>query len=182
MIKTSYLYSKKPQRIYAGTPFNVSKMSSNNNFIPIALNIKNNLDSKTLLKQVHEMFNCCKYSMFIPLVHYAMSIIYTFLPMSMCSSAHHCIFENIDYNYTNIICPDSKRFPIVANVRFLTTTIKKEICFNINSFGPTINIICTFKKGVVKDKQWLEECIYKAYNNLLGKSACGRCFKGAAPL
>jgi len=167
MIKTSYLYNGE-KRIYAGTPFNVSKMSSNNNFIPIALNIKNNLDSKTLLTQVHEMFNCCKYSMFIPLVHYAMSIIYTFLPMSMCSSAHHCIFENIDYNYTNIICPDSKRFPIVANARFLTTTIKKEICFNINSFGSTINIICTFKKGVVGDKKRLEECIYEAYNNLKG--------------
>ena len=101
--------------------------------------------------------------------------------MRMCSSAHKCIFENIDYNYTNIICPDSKRFPIVANARFLTTTIKKEICFNINSFGSTINIICTFKKGVVKDKQWLEECIYEAYN-LLGNSACGRGFKGAVPL
>jgi len=166
MIKTSYLYSGE-KRIYAGTPFNVSKMSSNNNFIPIALNIKNNLDSKTLLKQVHEMFNCCKYSVFIPLVHYAMSIIYTFLPTSMCSSAHNCIFENIDYNYTNIICPDSNRFPLIANARFLTTTLKKEICFNINSFGPIINIICTFKKGVVKDKRWLEECIYEAYEELI---------------
>lgn len=167
MIKTSYLYSGKPQRIYAGTPFNVSKMSSNNNFIPICLNIKNNLDSKTLLKQVHEMFNCCKYSMFIPAVHYIMNVISTFLPMSMCSSAHNCIFENIDYNYTNIICPDSKRFPIIENARFLTTTIKKEVCFNINSFGSTINIVCTFKNGVVKDKKWLEECIYEAYNSLL---------------
>ena len=167
MIKTSYLYSKKPQRIYAGTPFNVSKMSSNNNFIPIALTIKNNLDSGTLLKQVHEMFNCCKYSMFIPIANYAMNVISTYLPVSMCTSAHNFIFENIDYNYTNIICPDSNRFPIVKNARFLTTTVKKEICFNINSFGSTINIICTFKKGVVKDKQWLEECIYEAYNLLI---------------
>ena len=176
MIKSSYFYSDgKDKIIYAGSPFNVSKMSSTNNVIPVILNVRNNLDSKTLLQNVHEMFNCCKYSMFIPLLHSSISFFSKFIPLHTCSSFHKFIFENIDYNYTNIIGSKEKCRPNVTNARFLTTTIKEEICFNIISFDNVINIICTFKNGVVKDKKKLEESIYEAYNVLLGNSICSAC-------
>jgi hypothetical protein len=113
--------------------------------------------------------------MFIPLLHSSISFFSKFIPLHTCSSFHKFIFENIDYNYTNIIGSKEKCRPNVTNARFLTTTIKEEICFNIISFDNVINIICTFKNGVVKDKKKLEESIYKAYNVLLGNSICFAC-------
>ena len=55
---------------------------------------------------------------------------------------------------------------MIEDIHFLTLAKDKEIVFNIISSNDNINIICSFKEGVIGDKKRFEECIYKAYESL----------------
>lgn len=167
MIKTSYYYNGQEQTIYSASPINVSQSKDTNNVTPLFLNMPNNYDSKRLLNSAHEMFNSCKYGLFIPALSSLINSVIDLIPSATCRRIHKNIIGQIDYVYSNIIGPSTEVNKDVTNLHFLTTTMNRETCFNIISYDNAINIICTFKKGVVADKERFENAIYKAYNNLM---------------
>jgi hypothetical protein len=167
MIKTSYYYNGQEQTLYTVSSINVSQLKDTNNITPLFLNMPNNYDSKRLLNSVHEMFNSCKYGLFIPALSSLINSIIDLIPSATCRRVHKNIIGQIDYVYSNIIGPSTEVNKDVTNIHFLTTTMNRETCFNIISYDNAINIICTFKKGVVTDKERFENAIYKAYNNLM---------------
>jgi len=167
MIKTSYYYNGHEQTLYTVSSINVSQLKDTNNITPLFLNMPNNYDSKRLLNSVHEMFNSCKYGLFIPALSSLINSVIDLIPSATCRRVHKNIIGQIDYVYSNIIGPSTELNKDVTNIHFLTTTMNRETCFNIISYDNAINIICTFKKGVVTDKERFENAIYKAYNNLM---------------
>ena len=167
MIKTSYYYNGQEQTIYSMSAINVSQLKDTNNVVPLFLSMPNNYDSKRLLNSVHEMFNSCKYGLFIPAISSLINSVIDLIPSATCRSIHKNIIGQIDYVYSNIIGPSTETHKDVTNIHFLTTTVNRETCFNIISYDNAINIICTFKKGVVADKERFENAIYNAYNNLM---------------
>ena len=71
--------------------------------------------------------------------------------------------------FSNIIGPSFNNLNInITDIHFLTNTKNTEIIYNIISSGHNINIICSFKNGIIKDKKQFEQCIYEAYNILVG--------------
>jgi hypothetical protein len=167
MIKMSYYYNGQEQTLYTVSSINVSQLKDTNNITPLFLNMPNNYDSKRLLNSVHEMFNSCKYGLFIPALSSLINSVIDLIPSATCRRVHKNIIGQIDYVYSNIIGPSTELNKDVTNIHFLTTTMNRETCFNIISYDNAINIICTFKKGVVTDKERFENAIYKAYNNLM---------------
>lgn len=167
MIKTSYYYNGQEQTLYTVSSINVSQLKDTNNITPLFLNMPNNYDSKRLLNSVHKMFNSCKYGLFIPALSSLINSVIDLIPSATCRRIHKNIIGQIDYVYSNIIGPSTELNKDVANLHFLTTTMNRETCFNIISYDNAINIICTFKKGVVADKERFENAIYNAYNNLM---------------
>ena len=81
---------------------------------------------------------------------------------------HTKIINNSHYIYSNVIGPPIDKFNIkVSDIKFLITAKSSEIVYNIISSGNNINIVCSFKKGNVKDKKYFKKCIYKGYKNLM---------------
>ena len=167
MIKANYYYSGEEQTIYTVSPINISHTKDTNNVTPLFLSMKNSYDSSTLLQRVHEMFNSCKYSLFIPCLSSIINAVIDYIPSPICKEIHNTIIEHVDYLYSNIIGPSTTVNPEITNIHFLTTTIHKEMCFNIISYDNAINVICTFKKGVIADTDKFKKAIYKAYNSLM---------------
>jgi hypothetical protein len=76
--------------------------------------------------------------------------------------------DNVDYMLTNVIGPKIDNIHLkITDSHFITTAKSKEIIFNIISSGDKMNITCSFKKGIVKNKKRFERCIYKAYKQLI---------------
>ena len=178
MIKTDKLYTKKNRNIQTGSPINISKIEINNNMCPLLNSINNSLDNKTLLQQVHNTFNNFKYSLFIPFLSFIINIIFQYVNIDTISFLYDSIFYDCDYVYTNITGPSIKNIcanPDVKlnNIHFLTKSKGDAITFNIISSDNNINIICSFKKGKIKNKKRFEKCIYKAYKSLINIDKTG---------
>ena len=167
MIKTDYLYRKQDKTIFSISPINISQLRDTNNMAPLYINVRNNLDSLTLLQTVHTIFNSCKYSLFIPMLSITLTLLSNSIPLSLLKLVASIALNSSDYIYTNIIGPNksSGMFP-PNDVYFLTTTKNNTIGYNIISYEGKLNIIITFKEGVIKDKKRFEECIYEAYKDL----------------
>ena len=169
MIKTDNLYTNKERLLSTSSPINTSGSSQTNNVCPIFNVISNAYDNNTLFKRIHDTFNAYKYSLFIPLFSSFINTISSFINIGILSSCYNLISDNTDYTYSNIIGPSLEDTNIkINNIHFLTTSKNKEIIFNIISCNnEKINIICSFKTGVIEDKARFEKCIYDAYQSLI---------------
>jgi hypothetical protein len=163
LVKTDYLYTKVKRDIVTCSPVNISGSKHFNNMAPIINKITNTLDNKELFKNVHNTFNSYKYSLYIPIFSFILNIILKIIPLNITRYLYNSLIQRSDYIYSNIIGPSHE---IIEDIHFLTLAKNKEILFNIISSNDNINIICSFKEGVIEDKKRFEECIYKAYESL----------------
>ena len=170
MIKTDFLYHNKKRTLYSASPINVSQLEDLNNVTPLFLRMENDYDNKTLLKKVHEMFNCCKYSFFIPLLSTLIQWVTPYCSVPFLTSCYDAVIHNCDYVYSNIIGPECSNLEItISDIHFATTAKDNEIVYNIISYQDNINIICSFKKGRIQDTKRFETCIMNAYEDLLDR-------------
>lgn len=166
LVKTDYLYTNVKRDIVTCSPVNISGSKHLNNMAPIINKITNTLDNQELFKNVHNTFNSYKYSLYIPIFSFILNNIVKIIPLNIASYLYNSLIQRADYAYSNIIGPvhDS-----LEDIHFLTLAKDKEIVFNIISSNDNVNIICSFKEGIIQDKVRFEECIYKAYESLLAK-------------
>lgn len=172
LIKTDKLYTKKTRNIQTCSPINVSKISDTNNICPILNYINNSLDNHCLLQKVHKTFDHFKYSLFIPFISFFINQISSYVSLEFLSMLYNFFINSSDYIYTNVIGPSIKDINEssdmnISNVHFLITSKMDEIIYNIISCNDKINLICSFRKGRIKDKKRFEKCIYKAYNHFI---------------
>lgn len=172
IIKTDKLYRKKEKKIITLSPCYIPSSSETINVCPIFIEMNNSHDNSTLLKKVNETFNSFKYSLFIPLFSFVLNQITSFLNINTLIFLYKYFLNKIDYTLTNIIGPSieelNENYKIkISDVRFLIASKSNEVIYNIVSSGNNINIICSFKKGVIKNKKRFEKCIYKAYKQLI---------------
>jgi hypothetical protein len=168
MIKTDNIYTQKDKLIQTCSPINVSKINDTNNMSPIFNVVNNSHDNESLLKIVNTTFNNYKYSAFVPIISSIIKNIIPYININILSNYYDKIINNTDYVYTNIIGPPVDKFNIkMTDINFLTTAKDSEIIYNIISCKDKINIICSFKKGVIKNKRLFKKCIHKSYNNLM---------------
>ena len=169
MIKTDKLYTNKERLLSMSSPINVSRSSQNTNICPVFNLVSNAYDNNTLFKIIHDTFNAYKYSLFIPLFSSFINNIAPFVHIDMVSKGYDIFTENTDYVYSNMIGPSFDGLNVkVSNICFLSSAKNKEIKYNIISCNnEKINIICSFKNGVIEDKARFEKCIYDAYQSLI---------------
>jgi len=168
MIKTDKLYTNKERILLTTSPINTSGSSQTNNMCAIFNMISNSHDNTSLLKRINDTFNAYKYSLFIPILSWLINTITPFINTGMLSDGYNLISDNTDYIYSNMIGPSIDGCNVkLCNAHFLTTSKRKEIIFNIISCSDNINIICSFKNGVIDDKVRFEKCIYDAYHSLI---------------
>ena len=131
----------------------------------------NNYDNNlTLLSNVNHTFNNYKYSLFIPILSSLINFITPFINLDILSKCSNNTIEKFDYLYTNIIGPQNvfiNKNIKVSNIHFLINAKNKEIIYNIISSGNNINIICIFKKGIIKNKKKFKNCLKSAYYSLI---------------
>ena len=164
LVKTDSLYHTHNRDIVTLSPINISGSKHLNNMAPIVNKISNTIDNKNLFHTVHETFNSYKYSLYIPILSFVLHYIVPLLPLHIQSNMYDSLVHRCDYIYSNVIGPTHESF---EDIHFLTLAKDKEIVFNIISSNDHINIICSFKEGVIQDKRRFEECIYMAYENLM---------------
>jgi hypothetical protein len=165
MLKTDYLYLNKKRDLITMIPLNSSGVKYNNNMIPIYNKCSNNM-GKDSFKHVHEIFNSYKYSLYIPIVTFCIKHVPLFLSYDIMADVYSYIIKSSDYVFTNIIGP---KHEIIEDVHFLTKPTYKEVIFNMISSNDNMNIVCSFKEGVI-EKERFEQCIYKAYSELIEAS------------
>jgi hypothetical protein len=163
LVKTDSLYHTHKRDIVTISPVNISGLKHLNNIAPIVNKISNTIDNKDLFHTVHETFNSYKYSLYIPIISFVLRYIIGLLPLHIQSNVYDSLVHRCDYIYTNIIGPT---YDMVEDIHFLTLAKNNEIVFNIISSNDRINIICSFKEGIIQDKSRFEKCIYMAYENL----------------
>ena len=168
LVKTDSLYTNHKREIVTLSPINISGSQYLNNMAPIVNKITNTIDNKDLFQNVHHTFNSYKYSLYIPIVSFLLHYIVPIIPLYAQSSLYESVIYRCDYVYTNVIGPTHESF---EDIHFLTLAKNKEIVFNIISSNDHINIICSFKEGVLEDKRRFEECIYMAYEHLIKSEA-----------
>jgi hypothetical protein len=164
MVKTDYLYRKVRRRITTVSSINVSDGKDLNNMTPIFMNIQNSLTNSELLDNVHEIFNSYKYSLFIPGLTYTIQTAAKVLTLNALNSLYSSIIAGSDYIFSNIIGPSHS---MIEDIHFLTIAKGNEIVFNIISSNDKINVICSFRDGVISDIRRFESCIYQAYMSLV---------------
>ena len=162
MLKTDYLYLNKKRDVITMIPLNSSGVKFNNNMIPI-YNKCNNHMKEDSFRHVNEIFNSYKYSLYIPIVSFCIKHVPLFLSYDIMADIYSYIIKSSDYVFTNIIGPNQE---FVEDIHFLTKPTYKEVIFNIISSNDNMNIVCSFKEGVI-DKERFEQCIYKAYSELI---------------
>lgn len=168
MIKTDYLYTDKERNISTVSPINISGNIHTNNMCPIFNVINNNYSNSQLLIEVHRLFNMFKYSLFIPFFSKLINYTTPFISIDILSQIYSMVIDNADYTFSNIIGPDVSNLKYkIENIHFLTKTKYNEIVFNIISCKDKVNIICSFKKGVIKNKKRFKKCVENACNSLL---------------
>ena len=172
MIKTDKLYRKKEKILLTISPINISGTTQTNNMCPIINTINNNDNNLNLLSKVNHTFNNFKFSLFIPIFSLLINFITPYIHLDILSNCYNILLYNTDYIYSNIIGPPidclGKNIKI-SNIHFLTNAKNKEIIYNIISSGDNINIICSFKKGLIKNKKKFKKCINTAYYKLINK-------------
>jgi hypothetical protein len=164
MIKTDLLYIKREREVISCSSINISKLNNINNMMPIFNKITNSMEDTDLLKDVHTTFNYYKYSLFIIITSIIINNILNILPLNTVSNLYNILMHKIDYVYSNIIGPTHEA---LEDINFLTLAKDKEIVFNIISSNDNVNIICSFKEGIIKDTKRFEQCIYEAYESLI---------------
>lgn len=166
MVKTDRLYQKKDRIITSCSPINVSSGVSQTNNICIMVNQTNNAyDNSTLLKRVNSTFNNYKYSWYIPILNSVINKITSYINLDRLLLYYNNILDNCDYIFSNVIGPTSSEYNV--NIHFLLTAKNNEIIYNIISSGNRVNIICSFKEGIIADKGRFEQCIYTAFDSLM---------------
>jgi hypothetical protein len=173
LVKTDHLYTGKERLIQTMSPINAYSMKEMNNMLPIYNNINNSYDTPSLLKNIHSVFNNYKYSLYIIFVSaYTNMITYMHkhivsFPIPWMKLFFNMSINSSDYVYTNIIGPPADKINIKLNdIHFLINATNNEIIYNIISYKNNVNIICSFKEGVIQDKKLFQQCMNKAYSEL----------------
>jgi hypothetical protein len=92
----------------------------------------------------------------------------TFINVKDLSWYYDNMIKNVDYVYTNMIGPHVDKLTVqITDIKFLTTAKNSAIVYNIISCKNNINIVCSFKKGIIKDKVRFEASIHEAYHDLM---------------
>jgi hypothetical protein len=171
MIKTDKLYRKKEKELNTISLIHVSGINQTNNVCPIINTINNTQDDKSIIKKIHDTFNKLKYSLFVPFLNYFLYVLAEYIYLDGLSALYNNILNNSDYIFSNVIGPDIKEITDVkmTDIHFLTAAKNSEIMYNIISCNENINIICTFKEGVIKNKKKFKRCLYKTYLDILNK-------------
>lgn len=170
MIKTDYLYRKKERIVLTSSPMNISGTTQFNNICPILFHINNSYTVSTLLAKVHRTFNNFKYSLFIPFLHIVMNRITPYIPLNILSNLYDIVLHHSDYVYSNVIGPSNLVMPKgikITDIHFLITAKNREIIYNIISCDDNVNIICSFKQGVISNKRKFKKCLCKAYSTII---------------
>ena len=179
-----YLVMLRADKLYFGEREIVSlspvkvKGSLNNNLSIITIQSKNTGE----LDEIHEKFNTLKYSLYIPIISFIINTVGGLLPLQVIKGISDYMLNNIDYVYTNVIGPASSGLGVQGpassglgvqgpassdiNLNFQITPRNKEIIFNVISCYSLINITCSFKEGVISDKERYEKCIRAAYEEI----------------
>jgi hypothetical protein len=170
MIKTDDLYRRKEKILLTVSPMNISGTTQLNNMFPILFYTNNSYTVSNLITNVNHTFNNFKYSLFIPCLYILMNCIIPYTPLNLLSNIYTIVLDHSDYVYSNIIGPSSffiTKDIKVTDIHFLTNAINREIVYNIISCNDNINIICSFKKGVIPNKDQFKQCLYKAYSTII---------------
>ena len=171
MIKTDKLYRKKEKKILTGSPIYTYGKSNFINVCPIFNEINNSHDNKKLFKLVNNTFNYFKYSFFVPILTFIINTNIEYTNLDFVLYFYKYFENNVDYLFTNVVGPPINCCNVkITNIHFLLTAKRNEIIYNIISSGNNINIICSFKKGIIKNKKKFKKYVYKAYNNLINNS------------
>jgi len=173
MIKTDHLYRKEEKTLLTTSSMNISGTTQSNNMCPIIIPIKNSYPISTLLTNVNRTFNNFKYSLFTPCLYIVLKGITPYIPLNLLSNLYTIVLDDTDYVYSNIIGPSNpfiSKDMNITDIHFLTNSKHKEIVYNIISFEDNINIICSFKQGVIQDKDEFKKCLYDAYSTILRNS------------
>ena len=168
MIRSHYNYTKTTNQIYSASPINISKTADTNNICPLFLTASNHADNKTLFTNVNHMFNCCKYSLFVPMLSYLIPKIIQIVSNQTIVDLYSAISDECDFTFSNIIGPDCKGMSElnIKDIHFLTNTKNKQVCFNIISYEDGINLIVSFREGLI-DKKRFKQSISEAYKSLI---------------
>jgi len=168
MIKTDRLYINEDRIVSTWSPIYINQQQNvqTNNMCFITHQIRNTDDNLTLLKKINTTFNHYKYSLFIPLLSILLNKVTSYIHCDNLCSIYYTILNKIDYTFSNVIGPTSDEFKL-TDIHYLTIPVKEEIIYNIISCNNNVNIICSFKEGIITDKARFEKCIYEAYNSLI---------------
>ena len=180
MVKTDKMYRSYQKELFTISLVNTSGIKQTNNVCPIINTISNSESDNFLKTSIHNIFNNLKYSAFVPLLNYFISILSEYICKDSLSNLYNIIINNTDYVFSNVIGPDMKNFMnsyeknyiffFIKDVHFLTTSKNNEVMYNIISFGDYINIVCSFKKsGFIQDKKKFKACLYKTYENIINE-------------
>jgi len=164
MIKTDSIYTGKVRTLITASPINISGGTQLNNMMPIFNTLANDMPIPDLFKSVHATFNNYKYSFYIPFLSVIIKLVGIILPMEVLQQVYSKVIYKCDYTYSNIIGP---QIDIVKDIHFVTLAKDKEIVFNIISSNDNVNIICSYKEGVLPDPDRFEKAIYKAYDAII---------------
>jgi len=170
MIKTDFLYTKQEKNLLTISPINISGTTQTNNMAPILININNSYNTSNLFIKVNNIFNNFKFSLFIPILSFLINSITPYIHFDILTNWYNNLLLNTDYVYSNIIGPSNicmKKNTYISNIHFLINAKNKEINYNIISTGNNINIICSFKKDIIKNKKLFKKCINNAYHILI---------------
>lgn len=168
MIKSDKIYTQKDRTLNTCSPINGTNLTKTNNAYMILNSIDNSHDNEVLFKHVNTTFNNYKYSLYIPFIIMIINNIATFINVKDLSWYYDNMIKNVDYVYTNMIGPHVDKLTVqITDIKFLTTAKNSAIVYNIISCKNNINIVCSFKKGIIKDKVRFEASIHEAYHDLM---------------
>lgn len=168
VVRSQYYYTNKEKTLFSISPINLTNTNEMNNMAPLLFNTKNSLSNDELLSATNSMFNCAKYSLFVPLLSILIQTFSRYVPVGVLSYLYNLCTSHSDFIYSNIIGPTkTTSLSNVRDIHFLTTAKSSELIFNIISFEDNINLICSFKKGLISNKPLLKDCILRAYTDLL---------------
>jgi hypothetical protein len=169
-VKTDKLYRNKEKIITICSPYYIQGVKYINNMLPVFNRINNSCDNFTLFKKINNTLNNYKYSLFIKILTFIKYILNSLVSYINIEILVKIIRENtFDYAFSCMIGPSIKEIDLVKilDIHYLDNTINKEIMYNIISSGNNVNIICSFKEGIIEDKARFEKCIYEAYASLM---------------
>jgi hypothetical protein len=104
----------------------------------------------------------------MPMFAWILTFVNILVPTRIVQFAHESAVDQCEYTYSNIIGPTKETLlEEIQDIHFVVKGHNKEVIFNCISFKDDINIVLSFQEGVIQDKARFEECIYKAYEELI---------------